>query len=275
MIQTEKWNVWKNERDLLEQADNVATLGEYFAQLQRCDECIERLKERSRVKVVLGCLLEIDNLWWSGSRGSRVQRFDCKDVLYILAVIIQVLTAVTRRDSFDERSIPRSKIVYWPVINALYRIATSFGRRRLYNVRTSVKRYRETQRCKGEHCVQRWICDVLMKASIRENMNSSEYRICVSSTSATSSNPRWRPSKSFKNVTALSRILDLTVNVNKYNPMCAGCYVKAMFNVQSTDNVCFAWSVVAALYPEQNVNRTKSYTLYVGIAFPGYTVSND
>jgi len=39
------------ERDLLEQANNVATLGECFAWMQRCDECIEGLKERSRAKL--------------------------------------------------------------------------------------------------------------------------------------------------------------------------------------------------------------------------------
>jgi len=39
------------ERDLLEQANNVATLGECFAWIQRCDECIERLEEHSRAKL--------------------------------------------------------------------------------------------------------------------------------------------------------------------------------------------------------------------------------
>jgi len=39
------------EPDLLEQANNVATLGECFAWMQRCDECIERLEEYSRVKL--------------------------------------------------------------------------------------------------------------------------------------------------------------------------------------------------------------------------------
>jgi len=57
---------------------------------------------------------------------------------------------------------------------------------------------------------------------------------------------------------ALSRILNLTVNANKYNPLHAGCYIKlprkimikrAVINVQSMDNACFAWSVVAALHP--------------------------
>jgi len=49
-IQTEKMEFVENERDLLEQADNVAILGEYLAWLQRCNECIERLEERSRAK---------------------------------------------------------------------------------------------------------------------------------------------------------------------------------------------------------------------------------
>jgi len=40
----------ENERDLLEQANNVATLEECFAWLQRCDECIEQLEKRSRAK---------------------------------------------------------------------------------------------------------------------------------------------------------------------------------------------------------------------------------
>ncbi|KYN30272.1 hypothetical protein ALC57_00259 [Trachymyrmex cornetzi] len=38
------------ERELLEQCDQIATLVECFAWLQRCDECIERLEELCRVK---------------------------------------------------------------------------------------------------------------------------------------------------------------------------------------------------------------------------------
>ena len=83
---------------------------------------------------------------------------------------------------------------------------------------------------------------------------------------------------------ALSRILNLIVNVNKYNPMHAGCWVelpreimlrKAVINVRSIDNAYFAWSVVAALYPVQShVNRKSSYPDYTtvlnleGIEFP-------
>ncbi|XP_071652526.1 uncharacterized protein [Temnothorax longispinosus] len=74
---------------------------------------------------------------------------------------------------------------------------------------------------------------------------------------------------------ALSRILNLMVNVNKYNPLHAGCFVeipreikkkKAVINVQSLSNACFAWSVVAALYPaERHVERKSSYPHYTSV----------
>ncbi|XP_070165952.1 uncharacterized protein [Polyergus mexicanus] len=85
---------------------------------------------------------------------------------------------------------------------------------------------------------------------------------------------------------ALSRIFNLIVNVNRYNPMHAGCHVKlpreimlkkakAVINVQSNDNACFAWAVVAALYPaEKNAGRESSYPHYTtvlnlkGVKFP-------
>lgn len=71
---------------------------------------------------------------------------------------------------------------------------------------------------------------------------------------------------------ALSSILNLTVNINKYNPMRAGCHIKlprkimlkrAIINVKSQDDACFAWAVVAALYPaELNSDRQSSYPHY-------------
>lgn len=74
---------------------------------------------------------------------------------------------------------------------------------------------------------------------------------------------------------ALSRIFDLTINVNKYNPLRAGCHInlpreiklkRAVINVQSADNACFAWSVVAALYPVQaHVERASSYPHYLTV----------
>ncbi|KYN21235.1 hypothetical protein ALC57_06399, partial [Trachymyrmex cornetzi] len=84
--------------------------------------------------------------------------------------------------------------------------------------------------------------------------------------------------------TALLQIHNLIVNVNKLNPMHAGCHIespraimleKAVINVKSMDNACFAWSVIAALYPaERNTERESSYPHYImvlnlaGIEFP-------
>ncbi|XP_025267368.1 uncharacterized protein LOC112638941 [Camponotus floridanus] len=71
---------------------------------------------------------------------------------------------------------------------------------------------------------------------------------------------------------ALSRILDLTVNVNVYNPMRAVCHVRvpreiqmkrAVVNVRSDDEACFAWSVIAALYPvDKHGERSSRYPHY-------------
>ncbi|XP_071638427.1 uncharacterized protein [Temnothorax longispinosus] len=83
---------------------------------------------------------------------------------------------------------------------------------------------------------------------------------------------------------ALSRILNLLVNVNKCNPMRVGCWVKiplgirvkkAVVNVLSENDTCFARAVVAALYPaKHNAERCGSYPDYAtvlnldGIKFP-------
>jgi len=57
--------------------------------------------------------------------------------------------------------------------------------------------------------------------------------------------------------------------------MRAGCQIKlpreimmkrAVINVQSKDNACFAWAVVAALYPaERDTNRESSYPHYATV----------
>ena len=74
---------------------------------------------------------------------------------------------------------------------------------------------------------------------------------------------------------SLSRILNLTVNINKYNPLRAGCNIqlpseimmkKAVINVRSNDNACFAWSLMASLYPtEKNTDRASSYPHYSAV----------
>ncbi|XP_072756944.1 uncharacterized protein [Anoplolepis gracilipes] len=74
---------------------------------------------------------------------------------------------------------------------------------------------------------------------------------------------------------ALSCILNLTININKYNPMRAGCHIilprkimmkRAVVNVQSKDNACFAWAVTAAMYPaEKRIERELSYPHYTDV----------
>ncbi|XP_025159390.1 uncharacterized protein LOC112589626 [Harpegnathos saltator] len=78
-----------------------------------------------------------------------------------------------------------------------------------------------------------------------------------------------------RNRWALSRILNLTVNVNKYNPLHSGCHIelpreikmkRAIINVQSMDNACFAWAVVAALCPaDKHADRQSSYPHYTSV----------
>jgi len=70
----------------------------------------------------------------------------------------------------------------------------------------------------------------------------------------------------------LSRILNLLININKYNSLHEECYIelpqeiqlkRAVINVQFTNNACFAWSVVAVLHPaERNPEREFSYPYY-------------
>ncbi|XP_030745267.1 uncharacterized protein LOC115874300 [Sitophilus oryzae] len=69
---------------------------------------------------------------------------------------------------------------------------------------------------------------------------------------------------------ALSKVINLTININQYNPLRAGTYIdlpkqiklkRACINVQNTDNMCFAWAVLSCLYsaPSNVADRTSSY----------------
>ncbi|XP_011697752.1 PREDICTED: uncharacterized protein LOC105455823 [Wasmannia auropunctata] len=60
--------------------------------------------------------------------------------------------------------------------------------------------------------------------------------------------------------------------MNKHNPLHAGCHIKlpreivvkkAVINIKSEDNACFAWAVVAALHPaKSHADRESSYPHY-------------
>jgi len=117
-----------------------------------------------------------------------VQRLDCRDVLYILAMIIQVQIAVTRRDSFNEISIKSYTIIYElymtdVMINADYIEPRQFLEDAgvvLERVRNVIERHNDVKVntvFNGEFVAGDERAKI--KSSIRETMNSSKYRICM------------------------------------------------------------------------------------------------
>lgn len=68
---------------------------------------------------------------------------------------------------------------------------------------------------------------------------------------------------------SLLDILYLEININKYTPIRGSSFIplpknirnkKCCLNINNDDEFCFAWTVLAALYPTQkNANRTTSY----------------
>jgi len=102
-------NIEETERDLVEQSRQIATLGEYFAWLQRCEEFMKQLEERSRVKRPR---LSIGSRQSLMAKIARLEgaRLDCRDGLYPVVVI--TAATITWKDSFGERSIPRSIAVF-------------------------------------------------------------------------------------------------------------------------------------------------------------------
>lgn len=71
---------------------------------------------------------------------------------------------------------------------------------------------------------------------------------------------------------AIEKLLFIEINFNKYNPMRGSSYIplpqlikqkRAVINVKNNDQACFAWSIMAAKYPNvDNSNRTTSYPHY-------------
>ena len=73
----------------------------------------------------------------------------------------------------------------------------------------------------------------------------------------------------------LRAVLNILLNINKHNPLRAGCYIplphavvlkKAVVNVKSGDNACFLWAVVASLHPAAtHGDRCTSYPHYATV----------
>lgn len=75
---------------------------------------------------------------------------------------------------------------------------------------------------------------------------------------------------------AIESVNYLELNINKYNPLRAGTYIKLPNKIQNTkscininnvnDKKCFLWSIIAHMYPaKRNPNRVTSYPHYENI----------
>ncbi|XP_070163532.1 uncharacterized protein [Polyergus mexicanus] len=275
-------------RDLLDSARDVATGNAYRAWAQRCDECLESLRERCRGErrgrstgAINSLIARIVQL--TGARDDLRRRFE------------RVGGGVEEREGFSWSEIETAfsrRVLTGAVINFDY----IEPRRFLEDARDTVlDRIRDVMNeYNGVKVNTVFIGEFVsgdkidVKTIVTKNyplLPLSDLREwyekpVVDATLASLEEFQERDSG-----WALSRIFNLTVNVNsRYNPMHAGCHVKlpreimlkkAVINVQSNDNACFAWAVVAALYPaEKNAGRESSYPHYTtvlnlkGVKFP-------
>ncbi|KYN14186.1 hypothetical protein ALC57_13605, partial [Trachymyrmex cornetzi] len=271
------------ERDLIEQATLLNTREEYVAWEQRCDEFIESLEEQSRIKrprlsignrqSVIACIARLESLKDSvrgrfmhvgAGHGLRWREIETAFESRILtAAVINSNHIEPRRFLEDASEIVLERIQcimqrYDAIkINTIFNGEFVAGDKRA-NKSIATRNY-ELYRYSDlrEWYVTRVVEPILTSLEEFHERDSG-----------------W----------ALSRILNLAVNANKHNPLRAGCHIKlpreimlkrAVINVQSTDNACFAWSVVAALHPTQkHVELESSYPHYstvlnlAGIEFP-------
>ncbi|XP_018396274.1 PREDICTED: uncharacterized protein LOC108774621 [Cyphomyrmex costatus] len=261
------------ERELLEHCGRVATLGECFAWLERCKECIESLECRAkRPRLTVGhrqsAVARIARL--EGARTLLEQRF------------VHVGGGGDRENSLAWREIDAAfanRVLTGAVINSIHieprqflEDASSVVVERVRGAIDTHGSVKVNTAFNGEFVAgdKRTVmginsknCELYRCTDLREWYTSR----VIEPTLASLDEHQERDSG-----WALSRILNLTVNVNKLNPMRAGCYVTvpekfknkhALVNVRVNGNACFAWSVVAALYPvERNTNRASSYPHY-------------
>ncbi|KYN22204.1 hypothetical protein ALC57_05406 [Trachymyrmex cornetzi] len=279
--------------DLLNRSKSIDTVCEYLVWEQKCDECLDFLSEECRKSercqistgVINSSIVRIAQL--EGMRNTLRQRFAHADTSHAHnqsekfgLLWLEIETAFKRR------------ILTGVTLNSNYIEPQQFSNDARDIVFEQIRdNHHQRHICLKVNTIfnGEFIADV--KRAVK-SITTKNYELC-----ATSDLREWYD----KHVTdsiltsleefqerdsgwALSRILNLIVNVNKYNPMRVGCCMeiprciklkKAVINIHSMDNACFAWSIVAALYPsEKNKNRLSSYPHYkrvlnlTGIEFP-------
>ncbi|XP_076666300.1 uncharacterized protein LOC143367916 [Andrena cerasifolii] len=274
------------ERQLLDQSARLISQEEYLAWKERCNECIESLEEHSRVKrprlsigvqqSLVARIAQLEGLKYS-LRGRFVHEGAGHSSTGLLwreigtAFDSRVLTGAVLNSNYIE---PRNflqdaeTIVLEHVRGALrkhqnLKVNTVFNGEFVAGDKHACKSI-NTRNCElfGTSDLQEW------------------YQRCVIEPTLASLEEFQERDSGW----ALLQILNLIVNVNKYNPLRAGCHFKlpreilmkkATISVRSEENACFAWVVVAALHPaERNPHRPSSYPHYTlvlnlqGIEFP-------
>ncbi|XP_036140462.1 uncharacterized protein LOC118644854 [Monomorium pharaonis] len=279
------------ERELLEQANGVTTLGECFMWLQRCDEIIQQLEEHSRIKRPRFAVGQRQSLVariarLEGEKTQLQRRFVHVGGNYASTSNNANKLMWRKIDTAFENRIQTGAVINTNYIEprtfledaggiVLERVRDALEEHNSVKVNTAFNGVFVTGDKRANKSINTKNCELFQTSDLDEWYE----RRVIEPTLASLEEFQERDSG-----WALSRILNLILNINKYNPLHAGCYVtlpreimmkRAVVNVNSKDNACFAWSVVAALHPaERNTGLESSYPHYTtvlkfdDIAFP-------
>lgn len=257
-----------------QQSTELNTPEEYEAWDQRCDEFIESLEEQSQIK------------------RPRLSNGKTQSVVALITRLKNLKSSVRERFVPDVDAGPSEKL-RWREINTAFKSRIQTGK--ITNVNhIEPRHFLEDAR---EIVVERIRCVMEEHGNLKVNtIFNGEFVVGdkIENRSIATKNcelfgathlEEWYKSSIVERTLTLfeefqerdsgwtlKRILNLTVNINKYNPLHAGCDIqipreiqmkRAVINVKSEDNACFAWSVVAALNPvEHNAHLTSSYPDY-------------
>ncbi|XP_025162986.1 uncharacterized protein LOC112590643 [Harpegnathos saltator] len=263
------------ERELQNQAAQLGSLDEYLAWEQKCDECLESLEQHSRAKqprLSVGSahsmVARIAQL--EGLKNTLRRRFVYAGAGHSTLVWREIDTAFNSR-------ISTGAIVNTDYIDPL-RFLQDVKNIVLEHVRSVMKRH-------GSIKVNTVFNGEFVAGNKRANKSINTRNVELFFTSDLDNwfamrviEPTLASMEEFQERDSgwtLSRILNLTVNVNKYNPLHSRCHIelpreikmkRAIINVQSMDNACFAWAVVAALCPaDKHADRQSSYPHYTSV----------
>ncbi|XP_077270167.1 uncharacterized protein LOC143901616 [Temnothorax americanus] len=240
----------QTERDLLELSDQVATVGEYFTWTLQCAEFVEQLETRCSAKRQR--LSDNPTIGQRQSLVARIARLEGVKSRLERQFIHSGGNYANAGTSGDTRA---AELV-WREIDAGFET-------RIMTVNTVFN----GEFVAGDKRANKSICTNNIELCGTSHLHDWYELHVIEPTLAKLEEFQERDSG-----WALTRILNLTVSVNKYNTLHAGYHLElskdikvknAVINVLSMDNACFAWSVVAALHPaERHPKRESSYPHY-------------